>query len=88
MPTVNNKELLVISAAICTFTGASMLAFNHVNQYKRVERWFYYYNKYYYVLVNLCYYLLLISFIFNARYLVYAGIAYVMHKRFKIKMSI
>jgi hypothetical protein len=83
-----DKELIIFSIIICLITGISILVFNHLNEYKRIERWFYYYNKYYYILVNLCYYLLLISFIFNARYIVYSLIAYIMHKKFNIKMSI
>lgn len=71
----------LIIAGIC---GISLLIFMHYNRYKRVERFYYYHDKYLYILLELVYYLLFISFVFNARFLVFETIKTLLRQRFNI----
>lgn len=75
--------LHLVSAAIAITSGLSMLVFMHYNRYKRVERFFYFHNKFLYILLQLCYYLLFISMVFNARYIVYEVAKYVIYIAFR-----
>lgn len=72
----------LVSAIIVVTSGLSMLVFLHYNRYKRVERFFYFHNKYLYILLQLCYYLLFISFVFNSRFIVYEVAKYIIYINF------
>lgn len=67
----------IVSVIIVIISSISLLMFHHVNKYKQVDRFFYYDNKYLYILLQLCYYLVFLSFVLNSRFLVYELIMYV-----------
>jgi hypothetical protein len=78
----------VVATCLAVACGIVLLLFLRVNEYKRVERWFYYHDKYMYILLEFCYYILFISFVFNARFLAYELIALFLWKFYRIKMKI
>jgi hypothetical protein len=82
------KKEHLLATCLAAACGISLLIFMHFNKYKRVERWFYYHNKHLYILLELCYYLLFISFVFNARYLAYEAIGFMMLRFYGIKMKL
>ena len=75
--------LALVLASIC---GICLIVFYFQNKYKRIERWYYYHNKYLYILLELCYYLIFISFVFNARYMAYEIIKHFIRKKFGIRL--
>lgn len=79
---------IIVSLIIIFISGVTLLSFAHLNKYKKVERYYYYHNKYLYILLELVYYLLFISLVFNARFLAYEAIKYFIYIRYKIKIKI
>lgn len=76
----------ILALVLAAVSGVCLLIFYFQNKYKRIERWYYYQNKYLYILLELCYYLLFISFVFNARYMVYEIIKHLIRKKFGIRL--
>lgn len=79
---------LYVCIFIVVVCGITLLIFSKYNEYKRVERHFFTTNKYLYIVLEICYYLLFISFVYNARYLAYQGIKHLVHKYYKIKIDL
>ena len=65
-----------------------VIVFNYYNQYRSIERWYYRTDKKKYLLMQICYYILILSAIFNARFLAYKGIEYGLKRFFKIDYKI
>lgn len=80
------REDYILATSLAVVCGVCLVVFYFQNKYKRIERWYYDHNKYLYILLELCYYLLFISFVFNARYLVYEFIKYLVKRNFGIKL--
>lgn len=82
----------VIGIYVCIFIaitcGITLLIFSKYNEYKRVERHFYKTDKFLYIILEICYYLVFISFVYNTRYLVYQAIKHYIHKYYKIKINL
>jgi hypothetical protein len=72
--------MLYSSLFITVVCATTLLVFNHYNQYKNIERWYFRRHRWLYILLEIAYYLLVISLVFNGRFLVYtlieAGIKY------------
>lgn len=83
---IQHRNEYILSGVLAVICGICLIIFYFNNKYKRIERWYYYHNKYLYILLELCYYLLFISFVFNARYIVYEVIKYIIRKNFGIKL--
>jgi hypothetical protein len=81
-------ESIIPSICIIVICGFTLLIFSHYNEYKRVERHFFMTNKYLYIVLEICYYLLFISFVYNSRYLVYQLIKHLFQKYYKIKINL
>lgn len=81
------EQIVYMSFFIVCVTAITLLIFNHYNKYKRLERYLYENKKEYYVISQICYYIIFISMVFNARYLVYQLIAFLLFKYYKIKMN-
>lgn len=68
------------SLFITVICATTLLVFNHYNHYKNIERWYFRHHRWLYILLEIAYYLLIISLVFNGRYLAYmlieAGIQY------------
>jgi uncharacterized membrane protein HdeD (DUF308 family) len=76
----------ILALVLAAISGVCLIVFYFQNKYKRIERWYYYQNKYLYILLELCYYLLFISFVFNARFMVYEIIKLLIRKKFGIRL--
>ncbi len=79
---------IIVAFIIIFISGVTLLTFVHINKYKKVERYYYYHDKYLYILLELVYYLLFISFVFNTRYIIYEAIKYFIYVRYKIKIKL
>ncbi len=82
------EDSLIPNICIIVICGFTLLTFSHYNEYKRIERHFFLTNKYMYIILEICYYLLFISFVYNSRYIVYKMIKFVIHKYYKIKINL
>lgn len=86
------KSDYVTGIYVCIFisivSGITLLVFTEYNEYKRVERHFYKTDKILYILLEICYYLTFISFVYNSRYLAYQAIKYIIEKYYKIKIKL
>jgi hypothetical protein len=82
------ETIIFSSIFIILVTGITILVFNHYNEYKRIERFFYNHNKYMYIVLEFTYYILFISMVFNIRFIAYEVIKHLSLKHLKIKLPI
>lgn len=80
-------ENIYSSVFIIVFCGITLLIFHHYNKYKRLERYLHDNKKALYILCELCYYLVFVSLVFNARFIAYKLISFLIYKYYKIKIT-
>lgn len=62
--------ILWVSFLSILLAAIALIAFAKINEYKRVERFYYNHNQALYLLLTLSYYVLYISLVINGRFLV------------------
>lgn len=79
---------IYVSLFISIVSGITLLVFYHANHYKRMERYFYHTNKYLYITIEVTYYILFISFVYNTRFIAFEFFMYVILLLLKINKNL
>ncbi len=80
--------MLKNSIFIIIFAGIPIIIYSILNEYDKIARWYYKNNKHYYILLQLSYWILMISMVLNVRFVVYTGIEFLTEKILKQKINI
>lgn len=76
------------SIFIIIFASIPIIVYSFLNEYDKITRWYYKNNKHCYILLQFSYWILMISLVLNARFLIYSGIETFTEKVLKQKINI
>lgn len=88
MGDITTTSLAISCTVIVVICSITLVVHYHVNHYKRMDRFYYENNKWLYILSQLCYYIVFVAFVLNARYLVYITIEWLALKQFGITIDL
>jgi hypothetical protein len=74
------KLLVLSSLVIVIVSSITLLVYHHVNKFKRMDRFYYENNKWLYIVTQLCYWIVFVSFILNARFIAYIIIEFIVFR--------
>lgn len=86
---VYNMQALVLSSIIVVIVcSVTLVVYHHYNRFKRMDRYYYENHRWTYVLSQLCYYIVFVSCILNARYLAYKLFSVLMWRYFGVEIKV